>query len=177
MKIVNKKRVRKGIIIDVHEADIIMEDKQFPIEVFSHPGAVCVAATLDGTNYFLVDQFRFGLNRNLLEFPAGKIDDPSEDPILAAHRELQEETGYQANTMVPLGIMHPAGAYIDEVIHLYYAKDLEFVGQNLDETEDVEVVSYSFDDIKAMIYDDRITDAKTIALMMKLEHYLKTHQE
>lgn len=172
MKITNDKRIIDGIIIDVYEATATLADKSFPIQYFKHPGAVCVAASLDDEHFFLVDQFRFGTQTNLLEFPAGKIDDPSEDPILAAHRELSEEIGYEAKEMIPLGILHPAAAYIDEVIYLFYAKDLSFVGQNLDETESIKIEKHTLKDIESMIYNDKITDAKTIALCMKLKNYL-----
>lgn len=172
MKIKNKKKILNGIIIDGYEAVAQVDDKSFPIQYFKHPGAVCIAASLDNEYFFLVEQFRFGTETQLLEFPAGKIDDPSEDPIVAAHRELSEEIGYQANEMIPLGIIHPAAAYIDEVIHLYYAKDLSYVGQNLDETESIQIKTFTLQEIEEMIYCDDITDAKTIVLYMKLKNYL-----
>lgn len=172
MKITNKKMIHEGIIINAYSADVIADSGSFPVEVFEHPGAVAIAASTNGKDFFLVNQFRFGLNSDLIEFPAGKIDDPFEDPILAAHRELQEETGYKAATMVPLGVIHPAGAYIDEVIHLYYAQDLEYVGQNLDEHEALDVRSYTLDTLEDMIYNDDITDAKTISLVFKVKNYL-----
>ena len=172
MKITNKKKILDGIIIDVYSADVETEEGSFPVQVFKHPGAVCIAAQKEDGTFFLVDQFRFGLNQNLLEFPAGKIDSPEEDPLETAHRELREETGYAAKTMIPLGIMHPAGAYIDEVLYLYYAKDLSYVGQDLDEHETLELISLSLSELKNKIFNDDITDAKTIALVMKVDHYL-----
>lgn len=173
MKITNKTKVLDGIIIDVYNATAETKDQKFPVQLFEHPGATCVAASPDGIKFLMVEQFRFGLGYSLLEFPAGKIDDPNEDPSLGALRELREETGYQAEKIVSLGHIHPAGAYIDEVVHLYYAEDLTYIGQNLDDTEELEVQLYSLDEITTMILENRITDAKTIALTMKLKAYLQ----
>lgn len=172
MKINNIIKVHVGIIIDVYEADVESGDTTFPIQTLKHPGAVCVAATLNGEDFFMVRQYRFGLGESMLEFPAGKIDNPDEDPILGAHRELLEETGYQANTMLSLGKIHPAPAYIDEVIHLYFATDLTYQGQALDEHEELELETHTLDEILEMTYNDKITDAKTVALAHKVKYYL-----
>lgn len=172
MKIINKKLVQKGILIDMYEGDAKNDTLQFPIQYFKHPGAVCVAASPDGTNFFMVKQFRFGTETDILEFPAGKIDDPNEDPILGAHRELQEETGYQAQSLHSLGHILPAPAYIDEIVHLYYGTDLSFIGQNLDDTEDLVIEMHSLPSILEMINNNIITDAKTVALAYKLHYYL-----
>ena len=169
MKIISKIKAYEGQLIDSYNVTMSHEDQEFPVQVLSHPGAVCIAGSLDGIHYFMVNQFRFGINQDLLEFPAGKIDNPDEDPILAAYREFQEETGYSAKTMIPLGSMHPAGAYIDEVIHLYLAQDLSFVGQNLDPNEVLNVEMHTLEEIKDMIMNNQITDSKTIAICMKID--------
>lgn len=172
MKIKNQNKIHDGIILDLYQAQVETETGSFPVEILKHPGAVCVAATPNGTDFFMVEQFRFGLGQDVLEFPAGKIDNPDEDPILTAHRELQEETGYEASNMIYLGLMHPAPAYIDEVIHLYLATDLIYRGQNLDEHETLKVSTYSLNQILKMIDDQTITDAKTIILAHKVHQYL-----
>ena len=54
----------------------------------------------------------------------------------------------------------------------YYATDLEYVGQNLDELEEVEVTQMSFSALEQMALDNTMTDAKSIALLYRLKHYL-----
>lgn len=159
LKLVTRKFVQKGIDIDA--------------EIIRHPGAVVIAATHDNENFYLVKQLRFAPDETLLEFPAGKLE-YGENPFDAAKRELQEEIGFKANVWSPLGSILSAPAFLDEELHLYYATDLEYVGQNLDEDEELTVRRYSLKELEAMILDNTIKDAKTIALLYKLNHFLKT---
>lgn len=69
--------------------------------------------------------------------------------------------------------MHPTPAYLTEALALFYATDLEFVGQNLDEGEELHVHQLKLSEIEAKIMSNEITDAKTIALAMKLRLYLQ----
>ena len=161
-----------GFLIDAFEADFETDAGIFTAEVLKHPGGAVIAATHDDEYFYVVDQFRFGTEMIMTEFPAGKTD-PGEIPLNVAKRELQEEIGYRAQTIVPLGIMHPTPAYLTEALALFYATDLEFVGQNLDEGEELHVHQLKLSEIEAKIMSNEITDAKTIALAMKLRLYLQ----
>lgn len=165
-----EKKRYSGKIIDVY--DVMFDD--FEAEVLKHSGGVCVAASLNGKDFFLVEQFRFGSNETMIEFPAGKID-PGEEPFDAAVRELREEIGYQCENLIPLGHVYPSPAYLDEVLYLYCAEGLSFVGQDLDEDEELEVFTKDLNWIEDKILKNEITDSKTIALYMRLKHYLETN--
>lgn len=160
-----------GIIVDVYNTSFETKAGPFKAEVLKHPGGSTIAATHDNVHFYMVDQYRFGANKMMTEFPAEKRDH-QEDFIDVAQRELQEEIGYQANTIVPLGYIETSPAFLDETLYLYYATDLEFVGQNLDEGEEVRVHQMTLDEIDAAIVNNEITDAKTIALAMRLRHYV-----
>lgn len=163
------KTLLKGVIFDVIETE---HETKFKSQVVKSSNAVCIAATLDGTHFFTVEQYRFGIKQSLIEFPAGKID-PKETPLEAAHRELREEIGYTTNNLIFLGIIHPSPAMLSEVIYLYYAVDLSFVGQDLDEDEELVVSTMSLQEIKEKILNNEISDSKTINLMYQLENYLE----
>lgn len=158
LKLVTRTFVQKGIDVNA--------------EIIRHPGAVVVAATHDNVNFYLVEQLRFAPDEMMLEFPAGKLE-YGEDAFEAAQRELQEEIGFKANVWEPLGSILSAPAFLDEELFLYYATDLEYVGQNLDEDEELSVRRYSIEELETMILNNTIKDAKTISLLYKLTHFLK----
>lgn len=167
MKKLSKTKRFSGILIDVYES--IFEHKGNPlrIEQVEHCGGVCVAATNDEGMLLLVKQFRFGIEQDLLEFPAGLID-KNESPEACAIRELQEETGYKAKSLIDLGKIYLSPGYSNELTHLFYAKDLSYVGTNFDDTEDITQVEIPLDTLIQMCDEHRIEDVKTLALAYKL---------
>lgn len=163
----NYKKQYTGKIIDVY--DVMFGD--FEAEVLNHAGGVCVAAMDDDGKFFMVEQFRYGVGKNMIEFPAG-LTDPGESPEDTALRELREEIGYQAEKLVSLGHIYASPAYLNEKIFLFYANDLTFVGQDLDENEELEVTKHDLNWIREQIILNKISDSKTIALYMRLDNYL-----
>ena len=114
----------------------------------------------------MVKQFRYPLKNALLELPAVKLE-KNEDPFEAAKRELTEETGYTAKNWQDLGCIFTSPGYSDEKLYLYKATDLEFVGECPDEGEILIEYEYTPDEIKNMIKNGEITDAKTICAVMR----------
>ena len=106
-------------------------------------------------------QYRYPYDEVLLEIPAGKVDE-GEDLEKAALRELEEETGFFAKSLTYLGTIYPTVAFCDEVIHIYFAKDLIKTETHPDEDEFVEVYLDSLDNILNQIKDGKIRDSKTI---------------
>lgn len=133
-------------------------------EVVRHCKASCVIAELPNGKFIMEKQFRYPYDDVITEFPAGKCDG-DEDPIVTARRELEEETGYKANTIVYLGKMYPSCAYTDEIIYLYYAKDLEKTSQHLDENEALNLEEYTLEEIEKMADAGQLDDAKTICAL------------
>ena len=92
--------------------------------------------------FLMVRQYRHGVERITTEFPAGIIE-AGEEPLHAAARELEEETGYRAGRMTFLGTVAPNPAFMDNWCTTFLAEDLSPAGaQSLDELEslDVEVI-------------------------------------
>jgi len=130
-----------------------------------HPGASCVLAIRDDEKVVLVRQYRYALEDEFLEIPAGKLD-PNEDPLTCARRELEEETGYTSDEIVHLQTIHNAVGYSDEKIEIYLAEKLiKLESQRLDEDEFLTLEYYSVDEVMSMIEKNELTDAKTIIAM------------
>ncbi len=159
----NETHIFEGVIFDLYEAEF----DDFNAQVIKTTDAVCIAATKDGINYFVVDQFRYGIEETITEFPAGKID-AGETPLEAARRELREEIGYEAKTITPLGKVYSSPAVMSEALYLFTASDLHYVGQDLDEDEDINVRTMTLDEIKEAIKNETINDAKTLSLMYRM---------
>nr|MBP9583030.1 NUDIX hydrolase [Ignavibacterium sp.] len=118
----------------------------------------------------LVKQFRYPLQKTLIELPAGKLE-KGEDPLVCATRELEEETGYKAKEIKKLGEIYTAPGYCTEILHIYSAKGLTAGNHNREEGENgMEILELSLNEIETMINKGEITDAKTIVGIF----YLKT---
>ncbi|WHX47438.1 NUDIX hydrolase [Paenibacillus woosongensis] len=129
-------------------------------EIVKHPGAVAVLAIHEG-RLLLVDQYRQALGRCELEIPAGKLEH-GEDPMEAARRELEEETGYRCSRLSLLHSFYTSPGFADELIHLYLAEDLKAGNASPDEDEFLEIIEATFAETQQYIAEGRISDAKTI---------------
>jgi len=130
-------------------------------EVVGHPGAVAVVPVTAAGEVVLVRQYRYPIGQELLEVPAGKLD-KGEAPEDCAYRELEEETGYRAGRMEHLATFYTAPGFTDEIMHLYLARDLSQTAQNTDGDEFINVEYYKPAQLKALLADKKIIDAKTI---------------
>lgn len=130
-------------------------------EYIRHPGAVVILPLFGDGRVLLERQFRFPANGIFLEFPAGKID-RGEDILVAAQRELKEETGYTASSWHYLTTIHNALGYSDERLIIYLAKDLHEGKAELDEEEFVQTFKTSVSQLLEWVENGTITDAKTV---------------
>ena len=143
-------------------------------EYVVHQGAVVVIPVLDSGELIFERQYRYPLQRTLLELPAGKID-PGEEILQTAKRELREETGYGADDWRYLGVMHPCVGYSNERIEIFLARGLRLGadGQQLDHGELLDLLTLSLDDAVQAVRDGEITDAKTITALFWAEKVLR----
>ena len=144
-------------------------------EYVVHPGAVMVVPLIEDAQgelrLVLERQFRYPLNRVMVEFPAGKKDS-GEEPFQCAQRELREETGYQARYWAHAGVMHPVAAYSTEVIDIWFAKGLTAGARQLDADELLDVFTATPAELLAWCREGQITDAKTLLAALWLQNVL-----
>ena len=152
----------QGSRFDVHALDLIGNDGQTYVrEVIRHPGAVVLLPLLDADTVVMIQNTRPAVGETLLELPAGTRE-PNEPAIDTAHRELIEETGYQADQMKLVHEFYSAPGICDELMLLYLATELQ-LGQHCREaTEQIETQVASRSQILQWIADGQIRDAKTL---------------
>lgn len=133
------------------------------------PSACNVIAVTEDRQVVMVRQYRFGLGQDTLEFPAGMLD-PQEDPLRAAQRELLEETGFGDGEWVYLGYQVINAAIQNNVIHSFYAGDVRLVDvQKLDHDEDIDVILYPFEELRALIANGQIDQAVMLSTIFRYE--------
>jgi len=118
---------------------------------------------LTGDNdVIMIRQYRHGTRDITLEIPGGLVD-PGDTPLDAAHRELFEETGYRADEMIPLGYVHPNPAIQNNRCYTFLARDVIPVGaQELDDKEDIEVLSCPLVEVPHLIRSGAITHSLVV---------------
>ncbi len=135
-------------------------------EIVVHPGAVLVLPLLTATEVVLIHNYRYAVDRELLELPAGTLD-PGEDPAACAARELEEETGYRAGRLEPMGEFYTTPGFTDERMWCFVAHELKRTAQCLDAGERIRPEVVPLTRAIEWIRDGRIVDGKTIALLLR----------
>lgn len=158
----DSKRIYEGSIINLRVDTLKNSHGTCTRAVVEHNGGVVIAAQPEPDKVILIKQYRYSIDEELYELPAGRIE-IGEDPFPCAQRELIEETGYKAETWKPLLQMYTAPGFCDEILHLYLATDLTFVGKNLDHDEETDVHILTVKQAWQMAQEGKIRDAKTVA--------------
>lgn len=171
-KKISSETIYKGAILNVRRDKVTAVKGEAYREIIEHNGAVAMVPVTDDGKVVLVKQFRYACGRPMLELPAGKIDEGETDPAKVAARELKEETGYTAGSIIPLGKVNTSVAYSEEVIHIFAMTGLTAGEQHLDEDEALEVVEYPFHEIYQMAAEGQLMDVKTIAALMMAKEQL-----
>lgn len=163
--VIRKERNLKytGNILKIYEDVVEANGHEAHWDFIHHDGAAAVVAVADDGKLLMVRQYRNALDRETLEIPAGKLDDPKEPKIDCAYRELEEETGYRCEQLEYLMSLNTTVAFCDEAIDIFVARNLIPSQQNLDEDEVIQVEAWSVEDLEEMIYTGKLTDGKTIA--------------
>jgi ADP-ribose pyrophosphatase len=173
----SSERVFQGKFLQVRSDQVQLPNgKSAQREYVVHPGACVVIPLLDNGDVILEKQYRYPVGREMIEFPAGKLD-PNEDPLICALRELREETGYSAAEWAYAGCMHLAIAYSTEVIHIYFVRGLSQGERALDEGEFLDVFAAPAQQLIAWCADGTVTDAKTVTCALHLQQFLAGRKE
>ena len=138
-------------------------------ECVMHAGAVVILPWLDDKTILLIRNRRYTIGQILIELPAGTLE-KHEDPINCAGRELQEETGYLAQRLKPIGNFFTSPGVLSEKMYAFSAYNLQKTHAALEPGEEIELLTVPFDQALAMIRDGEIHDGKTIATLLMVKH-------
>ena len=164
---VSSEEIYKGKIVHLFCDTVRLPNgKEATREVIRHVGAAAIVPLTDEGNVILVRQYRYPFSQVMLEIPAGKLD-IGEEPINCAKRELIEETGYDAKELVYLGAFYPSVAMLNEVIHLFLAKNMTLCETNLDEDEFLHVEQRPLREVVEAVMRGEIPDGKTQTAILK----------
>lgn len=145
-------------------------------EYAKHKGAVAVVPLTDEGEVICVRQYRYAHRKVLLEIPAGKLDSFDEDYLEAAKRELREETGATCENLQFIGDLISTPALIDEVIHMYLARGLQFGETDPDDDEFLDVVRIPLETLVKMVMNGEIKDSKTQTAILKTHLILEAEK-
>jgi ADP-ribose diphosphatase len=166
---VSQRIVYAGKKITVREDRVIEPGSEVESlrEIVVHPGAVCILARPTPDEVILIRQYRHAAGRVLIELPAGTLNN-GEDPRECAIRELEEETGYRAATLVERARFFTTPGFTTELMYLYEASGLVKTQMNPDEDEIIEIDIVPFTEALRMIDDGRIQDAKSMLGLLRI---------
>ena len=157
--------VYSGRILDLYKDNVVLADGREAVrEVVKHNEAVCILP-LELGNIILVKQFRYSINRELLEIPAGLMEQ-GETPEEAARRELREETGYTAEKITKLFSFFSSPGFTNEKLHLFKAEGLIAGEQEQDPDEAIDIVRIKGGELHDKLFNGEIEDSKTILAIL-----------
>ena len=165
----------QGRLLDVRRDEVILPNGNTSTrEWINHPGAVCCVPILPEGKIGLIRQFRYPVNQEMVELPAGKLNKGEESEICAV-RELEEEIGYKPDKLTFLTHIHPAIGFTNEKMWLYLAENLVKTETNLDTDEFLELIPTVLDDAVEMVWNGKITDVKTIIGLLWVERHYRDY--
>jgi 8-oxo-dGTP pyrophosphatase MutT (NUDIX family) len=160
---IRSQTVYEGGFVTVRRDTFRHEDhEEVEREIVGHPGAVGVVV-LDGEDLWFVRQPREAVGSpDLLELPAGKLDEEGESPLDTAKRELAEEIGKQAEHWEPLGSFYTSPGFTDEEVHLFLATGISDVDERpaVEHDERIDVEVRPLTELEAILAETK--DSKTL---------------
>lgn len=165
----------RGNVITVRVDDVRMSDgKVVKREIVAHPGAVAIAALDDEGKIVLVNQYRPPVRARFDELPAGLLDVDGESALVAAQRELAEETGLAAEEWNVLVDLHSSPGMTDEAVRIYLARGIEPIDDHDFEAEHEEITMNVYREPLAeavrRVLTGAITNATAVAGILAVVH-------
>lgn len=170
-KTIDSTTIYHGKILDLIVKDVLVKNNKIAKrEVILHKPGVAILATTD-SDIFLVKQFRTAIEKEIVEIPAGLVDE-NETIYQAAHRELQEEIGFDCKKLNLLTQFYPSPGFTNEVTYIFLAQDLFKSKLPEDDDENIEIIKIPIDCLNDFLHRKEILDAKTlIAISFFLLHH------
>lgn len=152
-----------------HLDDVLLKNGRVARRLkIEHPEAAAIIPFISEKEILMVRQYRYALQEETLEIPAGKLD-PGESPEACVRRELREETGYDAGDIEFLYTYAPAIGYSNELIHVFRGRGLERTDEQTDQVEIDAVERVGLEGIRALVKEGLILDGKTLLALLMLD--------
>ncbi|HUQ85154.1 MAG TPA: NUDIX hydrolase [Candidatus Limnocylindrales bacterium] len=168
-KIISSQSAFKSKYFEIDKVTIERNGKKFTKDILSRTPTVIILPVNAKDEIYLVSQFRDSMQERLLEVVAGHME-VGETPLIAAKKELHEETGLTAKTWKQLSTFY-VSANMNAVVHIFYATDLTEGKQSLDEDEDIEIVKLPFEEALKKIDKYEIKVSSNIASLLLLDRW------
>lgn len=167
--VLSSERIFEGRVFNVRLDHVRYADgAEHRVDIVEHNSSYAIVARPSPGEVILVRQYRHAAGSALWELPAGTAE-PGEDPLAGAARELQEETGYRAGRIRPIGTLYPTPGFCTETMHFFVAEELLPGEQMLDDDERIEVGIYSWDAAWRLVASGEIADMKTVLALLWTE--------
>lgn len=139
-----------------------INNKEFDYHYVRSRGSVIIIPQMIDGNFLMINQYRYLNKRSSIEFPGGGLE-PDMSYEKAAIKELAEETGYSCKKLEYVGEFNPFNGVTDEICRVFLASELEKVNASSDETEKIQVMYCSLDEINQLIKSNKIWDGMSIS--------------
>ena len=164
----------RGRVVSLWAGEVRLDDgTTVEREVVEHSGGVAVVPALDDS-VILIRQFRIAVAREMLELPAGRLEE-GEAPEACARRELEEEVGYRAGRMVPAASYYSSVGFTNERMFVFLAFQLEMAEERPEADERIHKVIIPVEEVERKLANREFEDSKTIIGLRELLAYLAAH--
>lgn len=172
-KFIKSETLMKGRAFTIRRDYLKTPDgRETKFDIIEHGGSVVIIPVDQNGNVLLVRQYRHATGLDLLELPAGTLDD-DEEPEVCAAREIREETGMAAGKLVKLGDFYLAPGYSTEFMHVFLATELKADPLEADADEFLSVETIPLEEAIRMAESGEMPDAKSLAALFMAKQHLK----
>jgi len=151
------------------------DGKETKFEIVEHSGSVVIIPVDSDGNVLFVRQYRHAAGMDMLELPAGTRDSVDEPYDACAAREIREETGMEAGTLIQIGDFYLAPGYSTEFMGVFLATDLKHNPLDPDADEFLSVEKISVKKVFEMVEHGEIPDAKSLAALLLARPHLEKY--
>lgn len=175
--LISTRRIHTGRVLNLDIDTVRFPDGSTgELEMIRHPGAAAVVPVLSDPagpdpSILMIRQFRHATDGDLWEIPAGRLE-PGEEPLACARRELLEEAGVTAAVIEPLTAIWTTPGFTDELIHLFWARDLKTGEAAREADEFIEVVPRPLSEVLRDIRRGDLRDAKTVISILYMAGFI-----
>ena len=178
MKLLDKRVVLKTYPFNVEELDLSIKDRvlQHPYYRLDAPDWVNVLPVTSDNKAILIRQPRAGNMMNVLETPGGVVNQGEKDMTMSTIRELEEETGFTSQRVLPLASLNPNPAIMTNTCHFFLAMNCEPANPRKyfpDADESIELEVYGVDELEQLVRSGRINHSLSALCIMLAMKYLK----